>query len=88
MKLLMLLLAIGLALPTSAGLVERAPPTPSSEISDEITHRRGIAFNRPEYVKPFWITTTHASWCYNWDSPDISTNTQLEASIFYQLLAR
>ncbi|KAF2818788.1 hypothetical protein CC86DRAFT_460919 [Ophiobolus disseminans] len=40
--------------------------------------RRGVAFNKPDYIKLFAAEGGHVKWSYNWDSAPIDTNTYFE----------
>lgn len=40
--------------------------------------RRGVAYNRPEYVHLFDVQESGVQWCYNWDSLTNPTNTPFE----------
>jgi hypothetical protein len=68
-----LLLALGLTLLTAANPVTKSAPPMSPG-----PRRRGIAYNKPDYVHHFNVEGSNVGWCYNWFPLSDETNTPFE----------
>ncbi|KAH8707066.1 glycosyl hydrolase catalytic core-domain-containing protein [Phaeosphaeriaceae sp. PMI808] len=51
---------------------------PPAEVPDHPNVRRGLAYNRPDFVRYFDVQGNYLRWIYNWDSKSQFTNTGFE----------
>jgi hypothetical protein len=73
--IIFLLLSLFLNLTTAFPLSNQTIFTPPQLAGP---HRRGIAYNNPNFVQLFNTPNNLASWCYNWAPTTGGTNTPFE----------
>jgi hypothetical protein len=73
MRFFKLVLAMGFGLLTTA-----SPMTKTAPLMSPDSRRRGIAYNKPDYVHHFDVQGSNVGWCYNWYPLSGETNTPFE----------